>query len=1774
MTRISSVSMVMETYYKLTQTPSEMEEELKKELANQNKQQSGDTSTLDDLTEVVGTIKDEIQFLNKAKNTFNEIYKIIDEAHNYLKNLNHEAITGLSQTNLKNKLDGYISSIRLAVSNDGGTNFSDELIKYIDKLTEVNIDDIWKTLSSHEVQAKSSIVGGLDSNVSTNQIISGKQINIEGAQTSLNLSQTSNQSANILASSINGLSTLGVYAKAKNNVSFSNLSSTGTYSFKITNTKTGGSGHSLSGITITDVNNLTPFYDAVNNSAGSTGVTAKINADLSVVTLVDAKGDNINLSNFTTTSGNPTLNIFSEYNRSSRDASLASINVHFKEDSNIGDDGELRGGYVEFFTYDKLNNESISIDTSTAVKVDLNEVSIVDDQIYVGLGESNSTQIGYIDSTFNGQNGQRLRFKFYDEDPSGSQTIFINETILQNLSNLVTFNHVNMDITNYPDDLDKDPRIETVTADINAAIFSTGVAENPVTSTSNAIATANYGLTGTHDVTVTGTFQYVGNTSDVSRTVTIEANASAKLLAEQLNTIATPTNTTFAAGNKLVISHAEALGDISFKLGSHNKTSGIIGTADISSNITETGQQIRIQRFGALGNTRSFTITGTGSDGGSLTETIANVAANSTATGSSYFSTVHSIVTDGALGGDGIFNIGTSTDNDEIISAPGGGGYSEPTLTSFKINGSAASDKNIARLTYHDGNAERNLTNLKNAINAQSGTTGITAEDFITNEELLLSHSTGENIVISELSGVGIKVQPLQIGASSENGGLRDNVRRTLDASRNLDFITDKRFVAITPTSSGSITADYTITGTNFSGSTISETISGINPSGGTQYSKQSFSTVSQITTSNVTSDVTLVGHVDTDGSSNLVANSIIADDASNTARPLENDGTTKSEISLNGSSVSGTADLLSATDGQFVTVTADAGSPVLTVRINGRNYLGDALERDIEIVPGSTVTINSNGDSDRFATVHRMRTLGSMIGERINIQNAGSRQTQFTISGTLHDGDSDTEVVTVSAGGTTSGSKYFKTVTDIKANLNPNGNVIIGTVRDQDAVFTSQSPNSSERVNIQNAGTQNTIFTVNGTLENGSSDTETISVSAGATQNGTTNFKTITSISANVNPDGAITIGTSSDPDGIIDTVTPGSSGAISLNGAYVTSGVAVLGTNFSLTLDGADVSSGTATLAEGNIQVGVVGNNNGLAQSQKPSHDSNDRIDLTENGTISSSGGAFALTDGKLVSINVPTDGIKGSYRVKGMDKYGRNNQEEVINANSHGSAINGSTGFLRISNVYVNSLDPSDIKVGTARDNADSGTANTIFDDDAITTANGYQAAGNLNINGSATSGGTAILNDSNLSYTITGTNSEGTNISETISGSATSPSVKSSKQYATVTQISVASSPSTSAAGNVRIGTNTSTNNVASTQAPTPGANLSLAGSAGSLSTNDSVLIIGSVQGTSRQKLSFSATDDHYFDRVSYRSDTLDNSTITTPIPNLTSPGLKITTNSNHEVITTGEIFVHSNKPFTITQQDAADENKAVQIFADAGNNNVAFTIKGRDDLGNLIEESITSSAGNSVSSTTKFATVYQITAAGDPGGNIKVGTSIDDDSIATSQSLNMAVSSHLVINGVRESTEKALVGGFNYDQAVLRNDGSTFFSLDNNENEVNLYDFSLSQTVAGQEFTQRYAHALTDVTDAITTIDAALLRETQVNSAGEDLTAKKAQSGFTKEEFIEMGLKTADRIKNLTSKTLLIKNIYSQRHNLSMLMSGQLFGFGMLNFKGDFNLSKK
>jgi len=56
----------MEAYYKLTQSQL-TENEIKKELSKETQKQSSDISTLDDVRDAIGIIKDEVQFLNKPK---------------------------------------------------------------------------------------------------------------------------------------------------------------------------------------------------------------------------------------------------------------------------------------------------------------------------------------------------------------------------------------------------------------------------------------------------------------------------------------------------------------------------------------------------------------------------------------------------------------------------------------------------------------------------------------------------------------------------------------------------------------------------------------------------------------------------------------------------------------------------------------------------------------------------------------------------------------------------------------------------------------------------------------------------------------------------------------------------------------------------------------------------------------------------------------------------------------------------------------------------------------------------------------------------------------------------------------------------------------------------------------------------------------------------------------------------------------------------------------------------------------------------------------------------------------------------------------------------------------------------------------------------------------------------------------------------------------------------------------------------------------------------
>ena len=106
-------------------------------------------------------------------------------------------------------------------------------------------------------------------------------------------------------------------------------------------------------------------------------------------------------------SGSKTFNVFSEYRKSSRDAALKDLAMEF------GSDTERAGGYVEFFGYDRLRSEDIQIEKRDSASIVQGDISIVGEQISIGTG-SDSSPIGYIHSTIDGENGARLRIKFYE----------------------------------------------------------------------------------------------------------------------------------------------------------------------------------------------------------------------------------------------------------------------------------------------------------------------------------------------------------------------------------------------------------------------------------------------------------------------------------------------------------------------------------------------------------------------------------------------------------------------------------------------------------------------------------------------------------------------------------------------------------------------------------------------------------------------------------------------------------------------------------------------------------------------------------------------------------------------------------------------------------------------------------------------------------------------------------------------------------------------------------------------------------------------------------------------------------------------------------------------------------------------------------------------------------------------------------------------------------------------------------------------------------------
>ncbi len=194
---------------------------------------------------------------------------------------------------------------------------------------------------------------------------------------------------------------------------------------------------------------------------------------------------------------------------------------------------------------------------------------------------------------------------------------------------------------------------------------------------------------------------------------------------------------------------------------------------------------------------------------------------------------------------------------------------------------------------------------------------------------------------------------------------------------------------------------------------------------------------------------------------------------------------------------------------------TAQSATAATALTINGLNSV--TADND-GLVDNETVGNNSNFTIDGALS----SIASSSLNSRITISSSSNNTSAtFTITGTDIDGNAQTETITGVNNNSVTGTKFFKTVTQISTDNNAD-NINVGTTPGFGSI-------SGTRVSITStANESDKTFTIVGTDTDGLDKTETISgPTLGNTVTSLGLFKTITSITPNINTSGNIEIGT-----------------------------------------------------------------------------------------------------------------------------------------------------------------------------------------------------------------------------------------------------------------------------------------------------------------------------------------------------------------------------------------------------------------------------------------------------------------------------------------------------------------------------------------------------------------------------------------------------------------------------------------------------------------------
>jgi flagellin len=177
-----------------------------------------------------------------------------------------------------------------------GSGSANQIATTIDAMNSASIGDHRIDSTAVAVTHKSAA----DTKSSNSFVLTGSK----GAST---ISFTKGDGVKTVAAAVNtATSSTGVTAQAVTHARLDTLNSAGTVSFTLTGAS--GTGTAISA-SIVNASDLTNLRDAINQVAGTTGITAKFGATNATIDLTDHDGDDIHIDNFASTATNATMQV-------------------------------------------------------------------------------------------------------------------------------------------------------------------------------------------------------------------------------------------------------------------------------------------------------------------------------------------------------------------------------------------------------------------------------------------------------------------------------------------------------------------------------------------------------------------------------------------------------------------------------------------------------------------------------------------------------------------------------------------------------------------------------------------------------------------------------------------------------------------------------------------------------------------------------------------------------------------------------------------------------------------------------------------------------------------------------------------------------------------------------------------------------------------------------------------------------------------------------------------------------------------------------------------------------------------------------------------------------------------------------------------------------------------------------------------------------------------------------------------------------------------------